>query len=58
MNGFYLLSTIMVRTGSTESEDLERMIRRGVESFCEFFKNDQFGKMPEFYSTDTTLLLP
>jgi ketosteroid isomerase-like protein len=33
-------------------------IREGIQAFCEFFKNSQFDKMAQFYSPDTTVMLP
>ena len=40
------------------SEELASINREGIQTFCEFFKTSQFDKMAQFYSTDTTLMLP
>jgi hypothetical protein len=40
------------------SEELASLIREGIQAFCEFFKNSQFDKMAQFYSPDTTVMLP
>jgi ketosteroid isomerase-like protein len=41
-----------------ESGELASLIREGIQAFCEFFKASQFDKMAQFYSPDTTLMLP
>jgi len=43
---------------SPVSEELASFIREGIQAFCEFFKTSQFDKMAQFYSPDTTLMLP
>jgi hypothetical protein len=40
------------------SEDLASFIREGIQAFCNFFETSQFDKMAQFYSSDTTLMLP
>lgn len=40
------------------SEELARFIREGIQAFCEFFKTSQFDKMAQFYSPETTVMLP
>jgi ketosteroid isomerase-like protein len=40
------------------SEELARLIREGIQAFCEFFNTSQFDKMAQFYSPETTVMLP
>jgi ketosteroid isomerase-like protein len=40
------------------SQELASFIREGLQAFIEFFHTSQFDKMAEFYSSDTTLMLP
>jgi ketosteroid isomerase-like protein len=40
------------------SEELASMIREGIRAFTGFFQTNQFDKMAQFYSPDTTLMLP
>jgi ketosteroid isomerase-like protein len=40
------------------SQELASLIREGLRAFIEFFQTSQFDKMAQFYSPDTTLMLP
>jgi len=40
------------------SRELASFIREGLRAFIEFFQTSQFDKMAQFYSRDTTLMLP
>jgi len=40
------------------SQELASFIREGLRAFIEFFQTSQFDKMAQFYSPDTTLMLP
>jgi len=40
------------------SQELASFIREGLRAFIEFFQTNQFDKMAQFYSPDTTLMLP
>lgn len=40
------------------SEELASIIREGILAFCQFFKTSQFDRMAQFYSPDTTVMLP
>jgi ketosteroid isomerase-like protein len=44
--------------GSKASQELTSFIREGLRAFIEFFQTSQFDKMADFYSPDTTLMLP
>jgi ketosteroid isomerase-like protein len=43
---------------SKASQELTSFIRVGLRAFIEFFQTSQFDKMADFYSPDTTLMLP
>jgi len=40
------------------SQELASFIREGLRAFIEFFQTSQFDKMAQFYTPDTTLMLP
>ena len=40
------------------SQELASFIREGLRAFIEFFQTSRFDKMAQFYSPDTTLMLP
>jgi len=48
----------VAQMNSNASAELTSIIREGIRAFTGFFQTNQFDKMAQFYSPDTTLMLP